>query len=221
MRTRPFDRILLAMPALALISGAANALTPTLEVQAGLLASMPITTGSISFGGLTVNGVPVVGSIEAPELQVNGSVALAAFIPLDVDSTEYNVGAGSGEASFSASISGTLGPQTSLDWSVYYDPMNDPDGMTTLVASKSLSNPSDILSLGFFVPLVTVSGPVDGPFSLTEVLTISGLSGGEVSFDSSVSATVPEASTWAMMLIGFAGCGLIFRHARTRQIGSV
>jgi hypothetical protein len=87
MRTRPFDRILLAMPALALISGAANALTPTLEVQAGLLASMPITTGSISFGGLTVNGVPVVGSIEAPELQVNGSVALAAFIPLDVDST--------------------------------------------------------------------------------------------------------------------------------------
>ena len=71
------------------------------------------------------------------------------------------------------------------------------------------------------MPLVTISGPVEGPFSLTEVLTISGPSGAEVSFDSSVSATVPEASTWAMMLMGFAGCGLIFRQARRREIGGV
>jgi hypothetical protein len=221
MRTHPFDPILLAIPALALMNGAANALTPTLEVQAGPFASMPTTNGSISLEGLTVNGVPVVGSIEAPELQVNGDVTLAAFIPFNVDSTEYNVGLGSGKASFSASISGTLAPQTSLDWSVYYDPMNTPDGMAMLVASNSLFNPTSSFTLGFLAPLVSISGPVDGPFSLTEVLTISGPSGAEVRFNSSVSATVPEASTWAMMLMGFAGCGLIFRQARRREIGGV
>ena len=139
MRMRPFDPILLAIPALALMNGAANALAPTLEVQAGPVASMPITNGSISFDGLTVNGVPVVGSIEAPELQVNGDVTLAAFIPLNVDLTEYNVGLGSGEASFSASISGMLAPQTSLDWSVYYDPTNPRTAWRCLSPRKACS----------------------------------------------------------------------------------
>ena len=85
MRTHPFYRILLAIPALALISGAANALAPTLEFQDGGAASVPVTSGSISFEGVTVNGLPVVGSIGAPELQVNGSVTLGAFNPLNVD----------------------------------------------------------------------------------------------------------------------------------------
>jgi hypothetical protein len=93
MRTRPFDRILLASAALALFSGGANALTPTLQFEEGPVASVPITTGSFSFGGVTVNGVPLVGSIEEPELQVNGSVTLGpVFNPLDVRSTEYNRG---------------------------------------------------------------------------------------------------------------------------------
>ena len=220
MRTHPFYRILLAIPALALISGAANALAPTLEFEDGGVASVPVTTGSISFGGVTVNGLPVVGSIGAPELQVNGSVTFGAFNPLNVDSSEYNLGGSSGEASFSASISGTIGPGTSLNWSVYYDPLNVPFGETTLVASQDFSDPSSVITLGFFVPSVTVSGPIDGPFSLTELLTISGPSGGAVTFDSSAVAVVPEASTWTMMLMGFAGCGLIFRQARRRRTGS-
>lgn len=220
MRTHPFYRILLAIPALALISGAANALAPTLEFEDGGVASVPVTTGSISFGGVTVNGLPVVGSIGAPELQVNGSVTLGAFNPLNVDSSEYNLGGSSGEASFSASISGTIGPGTSLNWSVYYDPLNVPFGEATLLASQDFSDPSSVITLGFFVPSVTVSGPIDGPFSLTELLTISGPSGGAVTFDSSAVAVVPEASTWTMMLMGFAGCGLIFRQARRRRTGS-
>ena len=111
MRTRPFDRILLATAALTLFSGGASALTPTLDFEEGPVASVPVTTGSISVGGVTVKGVPLVGSDEEPELQVNGSVTLGVFNPLDPDSTEYNLGMSSGEASFAAAISGTLGPE--------------------------------------------------------------------------------------------------------------
>jgi hypothetical protein len=216
MLTRPFDRILLASAALALFSSAANAVTPTLQFEAGPLASVPVTSGSFSFGGVTVNGVPLVGSIGEPELQVNGLVTLGGlFNP--VQSTEYNLGGGSGAASFTASISGTLEPLTSLDWSVYYDPANEPFGEATLLASRNVANPSSIISVGFFVPPVAASGPIAGPFSLTEVLSIGGPSGEQVSFNSLIVAKVPEAPTWAMMLLGFAGCGLVFRQARRRQ----
>jgi hypothetical protein len=43
---------------------------------------------------------------------------------------------------------------------------------------------------------------IDGPFSLTEVLTIAGPIDRVVSFNSSVVANVPEPSTWAMTLLG-------------------
>jgi hypothetical protein len=219
MRTRPFDRILLASLALALFSGGANALTPTLAFKEGPLASLPVTTGSFSFGGVTVNGVPLLGSIEEPELQINGSVTLGpVFNPLDVRSTEYNLGGSGGEASFTASISGTIAPQTSLDWSVYYDPANEPFGEAKLLASHDFANPSSVVTLGFFGPSVAASGPIEGPFSLTEVLSIAGPSGEQVSFDSLIVANVPEASSWAMTLLGFAGCGLVFRQARRRQV---
>ncbi len=219
MRTRPFDRILLASLALALFSGGANALTPTLQFEEGPVASVPITSGSFSFGGVTVNGVPLVGSIGEPELQVNGLVTLGGlFNPADVLSTEYNLGGNGGEASFTASISGTLEPLTSLDWSVYYDPSNQPFGEATLLASRAFTNPSSVVTLGFFAPPVAASGPIAGPFSLTEVLSIGGPSGEQVSFNSLIVAKVPEAPTWAMLLLGFAGCGLLFRQARRRQV---
>jgi hypothetical protein len=217
MRTRPFDRILLASAALTLFSAGANALTPTLQFEEGPLASVPVTTVSFSFGGVTLNGVPLVGSIGEPELQVNGLVTLGGlFNP--VQSTEYNLGGSGGEASFAASISGLIEPHTSLDWSVYYDPANEPFGEAKLLASHDFANPSSVVTLGFFLPSVAASGPIEGPFSLTEVLSIAGPSGEQVSFDSLIVANVPEASTWAMTLLGFAACGLVFRQARRRQV---
>jgi hypothetical protein len=160
-----------------------------------------------------------VGSIEEPELQVNGSVTLGdLFNPLDVRSTEYNLGGSSGEASFAASISGTIGPQTSLGWSVYYDPANEPFGEAKLLASGDFANPTSLVTLGFFVPAVAAAGPIAGPFSLTEVLSIAGPSGEQVSFNSLIVAKVPEAPTWAMLLLGFAGCGLVLRQAKKRQV---
>ena len=98
MPPRPFGRILLAILALALFGGGADAAVPTLKIQFGTIGSIPITTGSVSYGGVTVNGVPVVGSIEEPELQTNGLLALgAAFNPLDILSTEYDLGGGAGD----------------------------------------------------------------------------------------------------------------------------
>jgi hypothetical protein len=61
---------------------------------------------------------------------------------------------------------------------------------------------------------------VDGPFSLTEVLTLSSPPDSVFSFNSSIAATIipaPEPSTWAMALLGFAGCGFMLRRARRSQ----
>jgi hypothetical protein len=92
MPPRSFGRILLAILALTLFG--ANADVLSLKIQVGNIGSIPVTTGSVSYGGVTVNGVPVVGSIEEPELQTNGLLALrAADNPLDILSTEYNLGA--------------------------------------------------------------------------------------------------------------------------------
>ncbi len=218
MPPRSFGRILLAILALTLFGGGANADVPSLKIQVGNIGSIPVTTGSVSYGGVTVNGVPVVGSIEEPELQTNGLLALrSADNPLDILSTEYNLGGGAGEAWFTALISGTLEPQTSLDWSVYYDPSNKPYGEATLLASGQFTNTSAVFTIAFSTPPITMFETIDGPFSLTEVLTIAGPIDRVVSFNSSVVANVPEPSTWAMTMLGFAGCGLVFRQSKGRR----
>jgi PEP-CTERM motif len=51
-----------------------------------------------------------------------------------------------------------------------------------------------------------------GNFGPNIDLTIAGL--GTFAFGSAVSETVPEPSTWAMMLIGFAGLGLAAKGRR-------
>ena len=222
MRTRPFDQILLATAALTLFSGGASALTPTLDFEEGPVASVPVTTGSISVGGVTVKGVPLVGSDRgARAAGERFGDPRRLFNPLDPDSTEYNLGMSSGEASFAAQFPARSGRELRLDWSVYYDPANAAFGQATLLASHDLANPSSLIAVGFFVPLQTASGPIEGPFSLTELLSIGGPPGEQVSFNSSIVAKVPEASTWAMMLLGFAGCGLVLRQAKRRQAARV
>ena len=77
MRTFPIAGILAAATVLG-GSHADAAMTPTLELSDGLVASTPIDTGSISFGGVTVNGAPVVGSGTQQVLQVDGTVTTSS-----------------------------------------------------------------------------------------------------------------------------------------------
>ena len=50
MPPRSFGRILLAILALTLFGGGANADVPSLKIQVGNIGSIPVTTGSVSYG---------------------------------------------------------------------------------------------------------------------------------------------------------------------------
>jgi hypothetical protein len=90
-------------------------------------------------------------------------------------------------------------------------------GPTTCFPFVDQLNPTP-LTVGAFTP-VSVSG-IAGPQSGALVVVLG--SGGypndvnQINWDNVVLSAVPEASTWAMMLIGFAGIGFI-AYRRTRK----
>jgi PEP-CTERM motif len=95
----------------------------------------------------------------------------------------------------------------------------------------SASNPSSTQSVSFTSNVIASSliGAFDRAMSLsfTDVTPPAGITLGTLrSFTSDVSgdfsSTVPEPSTWAMMLLGFAGLGYVgFRKARARSAISI
>jgi PEP-CTERM motif len=64
--------------------------------------------------------------------------------------------------------------------------------------------------------LSTVDNPGAGPYSLQEVFVIHATGAGDTNLSIDLSSSViPEPSTWAMMLIGFAGLGFLgYRKVR-------
>lgn len=225
MQTHCRALILAAGATLALlgVSAEALALQPTMELSEGPLAHVPVTTGSISIGGLTATGAPLLGASDQSVLNFGGTVSLGGvFNPLSIDLTEFNLSDGAGRIKFTASIAGTLPVSGSISWAAYYDAGNTPLGTELLLASTDLADPSSLTSVGFSVPAASVGGVSDGgPFSLSEIITLSGSSGSSFSFNGSITATVtavPEPSTWAMLLLGFAGVGCAgYRRAMRRR----
>ena len=221
MRTLTLAGMLAA--ATALCAGHANAtLTPTLEFTDGPVASVPNTTGNISFGGVTVNGAPIVGSATQKVLQLSGTMNPGIFNPLGITATEFNLLNGTGKASVEAKFTGTLAPLSSLTWSVYLDPHNNPLGTAQLIASDTFSDTSSTLSESFTVPPAPVLASVSGPFSLSEFVTISDPANATETFSSSVVATAvaaPEPVSLAILGSGLLALGLIGPTSRRRSPG--
>jgi hypothetical protein len=129
-------RFLSAIAALSLMGASAHALQPTIEFIDGPVASLPITTGSISFGGVTGTGAPLIGGGDQSKLELDGTVDLAGpFNPQTITLTEFNLPDGKGAINFVTSISGTLPPLGSVTWSAYYDAANTPFGEGQLLAT--------------------------------------------------------------------------------------
>ena len=194
-------------------------LLPTIEFEAGPLATIPVTSGSVSAAGISVTGAPLIGSATQSILQVDGAVTLGLFNPLQVSVTEFNLTSLNGLSALVAAISGELPALSSVSWSTYIDPTNTPYGTTDLIASSGFADPSSIVSLGFNAS-ASQTDKVSGPFALTELLTIAAPVGEQVSFNSRITATadaVPEPGTLGLLGVGLAGLGLVASPRRTAR----
>jgi len=195
---------------------------PTIEAEVGPVATVPITTGSVSFAGVTITGAPAIGNAAQEILQVNSSITIGIFNPPSIAATEFNLSNPSPMAQLQGTISGTLAPLTTVSWSAYLDVNNAPLGTGERIASGSFSNPSSLLSIGFTDSVTAITQSLSGSFALTELLNVSGPVGASVTFNSSVTATaaqVVEPGSLAILGIGLLSLGLVTPATRgTRPI---
>lgn len=128
-------------------------------------------------------------SFIAPVSEINNSASLTF---------NDNVGAGASTLKFWADPANVQGA----------NPNNTPGVLLETVSGTPATNP-DSFAGSLITPIV-----LNSPFSMTEGAQINLIAGGSVTgFNQSMQTTnaIPEASTWAMFLAGFAGLGLVAR----------
>jgi hypothetical protein len=180
------------------LTGAAGAVTVTLTPGPKDPQYFAIETphqNGFTIGGTTWTDLSGVAETEQGSLQ--GQYAA----PLGMGNTTYMAvfGGGTEEATFAT-------PQTSI--SIYWGSIDPGNGFAVTIDGYTLTG-ADLVALG-----ATDNGSHSQPTS-NELVTISGLgaftkadfSSTKNSFEFSIGPGVPEASTWAMMTLGFVGLG--------------
>ena len=190
----------LAWLALTGAAGAAVTLTPG-PMDPQFFASEAAHQNNFSLGGILWSGAP--GAAETEK----GSLAGQYAAPLGMGNTTYMAVFGGGTETATWTT-----PQTSL--SLYWGSMDGNGGNTNsimITAGSFTLTPATLATM--FPGMVDVNGNQTDPFG-NQLVRITGLTPFTTASFSSTGnafeftlATVPEPSTWAMMVIGFAGLG--------------
>jgi hypothetical protein len=212
----------------ALIIGAGSAHATTISLGDALNALVPVSTLASGSGP---------GPVSVPSGTTNGGYIITGeatdFFPknTNLDSNTIDVSASAGNHNtlfFYATETGlvTSGGNRHFDstftsnqlptgWSLtewtFLDNSDTPFGLGTLLSSHVFTG------TGTFDQ--SVSEPVSVPFSITEIYEFSANGIAGTTNDTIDLSSVPEPSTWAMMLAGFAGLGFLgFRQSRKTRV---
>ena len=150
----------------------------------GAVNSLQLSSSNIENTGLAPITVTLLASdtgFLAPVTFVNNSASLTF---------NSNVGAPDSTLKFWADAANTQGA----------NPSNTPGALLETVAGHALTDPDS------FSGSKVAAFSAGGPFSMTEGAALALRGGGSVTgFNQAMETGVPEPSTWAMLLVGFAG----------------
>jgi PEP-CTERM motif-containing protein len=221
-------------PAHATLQVAADVSGATLFCADNQACDLNPAVGVIELGDTTLNGVAVNGSIQVStgtpanpgqdlidtsSLSVVNTSGAARVATVAVGDTDFSAPVGNFHLTASGSWVNAAGSSILLEW--FDDPAN------TQGANNAFDAPGTMLgaftSLGTN-PLLSFSTDQTGavsdraPFSMT-IWAQASLSPGAVLLNrgqGEVKLAIPEPSTWAMMLLGFAGLGYAGYRSKSR-----
>jgi hypothetical protein len=204
---------------IAALTTSANAAVVTIGLQEAGVNSGAITTVASGIGTAGVIGLAY-GSFTLNNLSGMSS----PFVTDSISGNSANVTAGAGTLNVFITASGLTAPTSAFFSSftenvlsagvtvqqlTFYDAGNGIFATTTPLGSTTFSNIGSTVQTSFLD-----SGP--GPYSVTEEYIITaGLGGG--SANSTIVVSVPETSTWAMMILGFLGVGFMAYRNKSRD----
>jgi hypothetical protein len=206
--------------ALALVMATTGANAVTILTFGQSLGGDPITAtaNSPSSGFTTISGAGV--EVNVTECLGCGPLITPELLTL----TATSVGAGSGTVSgspaqfsqpFSGSFSIKAGVVNVLS-GTFTDAVFGGFGGTSLTLSASNGVSGESVSFtSDLIPAVDLGNPEGVSFGFADVTPAVGITGtgtlasATMSVSGTISATVPEPSTWAMLGLGFAGMGLL------------
>lgn len=180
-------RIRAAVLITSLIAGAANAAVPGITISDGVtsVGPIPLSGGAAIYStntfdaswasiGIVAESKPLVGSATSPALLLSiTAVSLGSANPLSITLSDNDFGPTSGSNNVVAFFNGhpANGSGSAVTFNTYYDTNNTVDALTTLLTTSGSILPD---GANDYASTESNSLSAAGPFSLTEVFTISG-----------------------------------------------